>query len=222
MRCGCSTRPAARRGRDVIIGHDWGAMAAAGLAAMPDSPFEKAVIMSVPPAASFRPPGGRIPDAGRLVATWPAQLSRSWYILYFQLPWLPERSTEWIVPRLWRKWSPGYRADEDLRHVNAAIGEPDRWRAALGYYRAVARSMKAPAPYTELHEHWLAAPRMPTLYLHGRDDGCATPDYAHWVEKILPDRSAVAIVERAGHFLQLEQPDLVGRHIAEFLTSSTA
>ena len=44
-------------GRDVIIGHDWGAIAGAGLAAMPDSPFAKAVIMSVPPGASFRPPG---------------------------------------------------------------------------------------------------------------------------------------------------------------------
>jgi pimeloyl-ACP methyl ester carboxylesterase len=27
--------------RDVVIGHDWGAMAASGLAAMPDSPFAK-------------------------------------------------------------------------------------------------------------------------------------------------------------------------------------
>ena len=34
---------------DVIIGHDWGAIAGTGLAAMPDSPFTKAVIMSVPP-----------------------------------------------------------------------------------------------------------------------------------------------------------------------------
>ena len=40
--------------RDVVIGHDWGAMAANGLAAIPDSPFAKAVIMSVPPAAAFR------------------------------------------------------------------------------------------------------------------------------------------------------------------------
>jgi pimeloyl-ACP methyl ester carboxylesterase len=147
----------------------------------------------------------------------PAQLLRSWYILFFQLPWLPERSTEWLVPRLWRKWSPGYRADEDLGHVETAIGEPERWRAALGYYRAVVRSPKAPPQYAELHEHWLSAPRIPTLYLHGRDDGCATADYAHWVQKVLPGGSEVAIVDRAGHFLQLDQPDVVGRHIAEFI-----
>jgi pimeloyl-ACP methyl ester carboxylesterase len=50
-------------GRDVIIGHDWGAVAGTGLAAMPDSLFAKAVIMSVPPSAAFRRSGG-----------WPTQL----------------------------------------------------------------------------------------------------------------------------------------------------
>ena len=39
--------------RDVVIGHDWGALAATGLAAMPNSPFTKAVIMSLPVSAVF-------------------------------------------------------------------------------------------------------------------------------------------------------------------------
>ena len=70
--------------RDVVIGHDWGAMAANGLAAMPDSPFAKAVIMSVPPAAAF---GDGFPKPA---GCWldPTASLRSWYIMYFQLPWL--------------------------------------------------------------------------------------------------------------------------------------
>ena len=94
-------------GRDVVIGHDWGAMTAAGLAAMPDSPFTKSVIMSVPPFAAFQP-WGRAPDQLRLVAQIPRQLLRSWYIMYFQFPWLPELSASRVVPMLWRQWSPGY------------------------------------------------------------------------------------------------------------------
>lgn len=38
---------------DVVIGHDWGAVVATGLAALPGSPFRKAVVMSVRPAAAL-------------------------------------------------------------------------------------------------------------------------------------------------------------------------
>lgn len=202
--------------RDVIIGHDWGAMAATGLAAMPDSPFAKAVIMSVPPAAAFRPLQ-RVPDRGRLLGQFPAQLLRSWYIMYFQLPLLPERSASWVVPWLWRRWSPNYDAEEDLRHVDAAIGTPESWRAALGPYRATIRNTRPPERYAELHKHWTAAPKLPSLYLHGRDDGCMTPAFAHWTESALPKGSDVAVVEHAGHFLQLDEPERVAELILRFI-----
>jgi pimeloyl-ACP methyl ester carboxylesterase len=203
-------------GRDVLIGHDWGAIAGSGLAAMPDSPFTKAVIMSVPPAGTFRP-FGRLPDAGKLAAHLPRQLLRSWYIMYFQLPLLPERSASWVVPRLWRQWSPSYDAGEDVALVLDAIGAPENWRAALGYYRATIRGSKPPLRYAELHEHWLSALRVPTLYLHGADDGCASADYTRWVEPALPPGSRAEIVNGAGHFMQLDRPDDVARLIADFI-----
>jgi pimeloyl-ACP methyl ester carboxylesterase len=205
--------------RDVVIGHDWGAIAATGLAAMPERPFAGAVIMSVPPAAAFRSLSGTT-DRGRLALQVPHQLLRFWYILYFQLPWLPERSASWILPLLWRRWSPGYRgAHEDLRHVDAAIGTPESWRAALGVYRATIRNPRPPARYAELNRLWMQPPILPSLYLHGRDDGCMTPAFAYWTEKVLPAGSEVAIVEDAGHFLQLEQPDKVVELMLAFIGS---
>jgi len=198
---------------DVVIGHDWGAIAATGLAAMPDSPFRKAVVMSVPPSATLRPLRCGV------LKLLPAQLLRSWYISYFQLPFLPERSSSWIVPLLWRRWSPGYAATEDLRHVNAAIGTPDRWRAALGPYRATIRNSAPPARYAELHRWWTEPPKVPTLYLHGAEDGCMTSDFTPLVADALPDGSAAVVVDHAGHFLQLERPDEVGRRIVEFLSA---
>ena len=204
---------------DVIIGHDWGAIAGTGLAAMPNSPFTKAVIMSVPPSAAFRRRGGGAAERGRLAAHLVRQVFRSWYILYFQLPWLPERSASWVLPVLWRRWSPGYRADEDLRHVDAAIGAPESWRAALGPYRATIRNTRPSARYAALNELWTEEPVLPCLYLHGRDDGCMTPAFARWVEKVLPAGSEVGIVEHAGHFLQLEQPGKVADLVLGFIGS---
>jgi pimeloyl-ACP methyl ester carboxylesterase len=200
---------------DLLIGHDWGAIAGAGLAAMPESPFRKAVIMSVPPSASFQPLGS-VPHPVRLAARLPRQFLRSWYIMYFQFPWLPERSANWVTPRLWQQWSPGYDATEDLHHVFAAIGAPERWRAALGPYRATIRNSAPPQRYSDLHTRWLEAPLLPVLYLHGADDGCATSDYTDWVRPILPDGSRAEIVPDAGHFLQLEQPERVAELIVGF------
>jgi pimeloyl-ACP methyl ester carboxylesterase len=200
-------------GHDVLVGHDWGAIAGSGLAAMPDGPFARAVIMSVPPPPAFR---RRVPDVGRLVARLPRQLLRSWYVMYFQLPVLPERSASWVVPRLWRTWSPGYEADEDVALALDAIGAPENWQAALGYYRTTVRGSKPPARYAELQPYWLSDLVLPTLYLHGADDG-ASGDYTRWVKPALPAGSRAEVIKGAGHFLQLDRPEEVARLIVEFV-----
>lgn len=202
--------------RDVLIGHDWGALAASGIAALPDKPFAKVVVMSVPPPAAFNP-FGRVRDRGRLLARLPAQLLRSSYMFYFQLPWLPEHSARWVVPLLWRRWSPGYDASTDTAHVRDALGDPANWRAALATYRATIRDTTPPPRYRHLHRSWISDPIVPVLYLHGADDGCMTADFTRWVSPILPAGSRAAIVEGAGHFLALEQPEAVGSRILEFI-----
>jgi pimeloyl-ACP methyl ester carboxylesterase len=203
-------------GRDVIIGHDWGAGTAAGLAAIPDGPFTKAVIMSTPPFAAYQP-WGRAPDQLLLLAQVPRQILRSWYIAYFQLPWLPEGSGFRVVPLLWRQWSPGYEEAEDVALVKASIGTPENWLAAITMYRQNFQFKTPPDEYADLHPLFMRSPEIPFLYLHGDDDGAMAPDYIRWVERILTPGSDAFVVEEAGHFLQLEQPDVVGRHIIDFI-----
>ena len=113
-----------------------------------------------------------------------------------------------VVTRLPRRRGPAAcRCRESARH---------RWRAALGYNRAALRGGRPPAQYAGLQQYWLSAPRLSTLYLHGTDDGCSE-DCTPWIERILPEGSTTALVENAGHFLQFEQPDVVARHIIDFV-----
>jgi pimeloyl-ACP methyl ester carboxylesterase len=56
--------------------------------------------------------------------------------------------------------------------------------------------------------------------MHGVDDGCMTVKLADRVTGVLPDGSAVELVEQAGHFLQLERPDVVARHIVDFVAQA--
>jgi pimeloyl-ACP methyl ester carboxylesterase len=58
---------------------------------------------------------------------------------------------------------------------------------------------------------------LPSLYLHGRDDGCMTAAFTHWTASALPDGSDVAVVDDAGHFLQLDQPGRVADLVLDFI-----
>lgn len=202
--------------RAVLIGHDWGAVTANALGAHGDSPFRAVVSLSVPPLAvvTRRSHGQRLGGDLRLTAR---QLRKSWYILFNQLPNLPERAFARLVPYLWRTWSPTYQATDDLWHVTTALDTAARRSAALGYYRAFLR----PAPpdrYRGWQMAWDAVPSVPTLYLHGAHDGCIDAELADRVRNVLPPGSAV-VIHDVGHFPHLEQPDIVNRRIVEFLAS---
>lgn len=192
----------------VLVGHDWGALTANALAAHRDSPFAKVVALSVPPIPALR--------SARALSRLPRQLLRSWYIAFHQLPALPERVLDPLVAKLWRDWSPAYDASADLPHVRAALAGPAHRRAAIGYYRALTRPWGMPAHY----RHWQGAltdPALtPTLYLHGRDDGCLGAGFVPLVRPVLPLGSEVHVVDDAGHFLQLEQPAVVNDLVRRF------
>jgi len=193
----------------VVIGHDWGAITANALAAHPESPFVRAVAMSVPPFPAVR--------SLRAVRVLPQQLRNSWYIGFNQLPRLPERHFDRLVHKLWRDWSPGYDATEDLRHLAAATPDRAHRRAVIGYYRSFASPFPPPRQYRRWRGAEMRLPVVPTLYLHGADDGCLDPRLAGLVAPHLPAGSAVHLIAGAGHFLQLEQPAETGRKVLDFL-----
>jgi pimeloyl-ACP methyl ester carboxylesterase len=196
-------------GDAVLVGHDWGAITANALAAHEDSPFARVVAMSVPPFPSLR--------SARALRVLPRQLRNSWYIGFNQLPFLPERALGRMVGRLWRDWSPAYDASEDLAHVAAALSDRAHRRAAIGYYRSLASPFPPPRPYRRWKGAEMRLPVVPTLYLHGADDGCLDPRLAALVEPHLPPGSEVHLIAGAGHFVQLEQPAEVGRKVLDFL-----
>lgn len=192
----------------VLVGHDWGAITAHALGAHPDSPYDRVVALAVPPLSAM---DQRSP---RLLAR---QARHSWYVGFHQLPWLPERVLHREVRRLWRDWSPGYDAAADLPHVHQALAHPANRRAAVGYYRAIRAPWRVPPSYDTWKSTWHGIPTVPTLYLHGADDGCLEPAFADGLVDRLPVGSRVHSVAGAGHFLQVERPEVVNDLVAGFL-----
>jgi pimeloyl-ACP methyl ester carboxylesterase len=193
----------------VVIGHDWGAVAGNRAAASAPDRWRRVVSLAVPPEAVM---AGALTD-GR-------QIRRSRYLLGAQVPGAAQR---WAVgdgahlERLWRRWSPGYEpTEDDLAPLRAAVTSPGAVPAMLSYYRGFVPAVLRRRALSR----WVTLPPQPHLHLHGRDDGCVGVEWAEAAVGRLPHPSSrVHVVEDAGHFLHLEQPDEVAARILDHLSS---
>jgi pimeloyl-ACP methyl ester carboxylesterase len=194
----------------VIIGHDWGALATyAAVGHQPDR-WTRAVTAAVPPTGAI----------GMSLFGYP-QLHASWYMFFFLSPMaemaLPLNDYSFI-DGLWHDWSPGYDGTEDIATTKAAIGDAEHGLAAISYYRAMYNpELQVPELADIQAASFLPTPK-PTLYLHGRDDGCMLASSVGSPLDFLAEGSEMEWVEGAGHFLHLEQPALVNKRILDFLT----
>jgi pimeloyl-ACP methyl ester carboxylesterase len=195
----------------VLIGHDWGALATYGAVAHQPERWRRAVTAAVPPTGSI----------GMSLLTY-AQLQKSWYMFFF-LSSLAEAALPLddyvFLADLWRDWSPGYDGTWDVARVKESIGDPERIVAAISYYRAMwDPTLQVPELADEQTAALLPTPR-PTLYLHGRDDGCMLLSSIGSPLDFLAEGSQVEVIDDAGHFLHVERPDVVNRAILDFVTA---
>lgn len=204
-------------GDAVLIGHDWGAFTASAIASYPDSPFAEHISMAVAPVGAINQTRGPI---GRQLKMLPRQLRNSWYILFFQLPGLPERLLPTVIPRLWQDWGPaGYDTDTELAEALAALPSPAHRRAAVGYYRAMVRPSRPAARYADLHKWCFGIPRVPILHVQGLQDGAMEAGFAEAVVDVLPPGSRLVTIPSAGHFLQIERPGDTADAVLDYLGS---
>jgi pimeloyl-ACP methyl ester carboxylesterase len=200
-------------GDAVIVGHDWGAMATYVAANHAPERWRRVVTMAVPPAGAV---------AGSFLTY--QQLKRSWYMFFFQ-----HALADMVVPMadlafidgLWADWSPGYDASEDLPHVKDCLRDPANLAAALGYYRATLGGVGVDPALDAVQARGNEVTPQPTLYLHGRTDGCMGVEVAEAGAAFLTSPgSRMEVVEGAGHFLHVERPDEVNRLVVDFVTAT--
>lgn len=196
----------------VVFGHDWGAMTAYGAAVFAPEKVEKLVTAAVPYG----------PRVGMAFATDYAQQKRSWYMFFFQTM-LAEMAVAHdglrFIRNLWHDWSPTWDfTEEDIAPVLETLSRPGSLEAALGYYRCMFQpALQDPALMGDQMRVGMESVLVPTLYLHGADDGCIGADLMEGMEASFPLGLTKAVVEGAGHFMHCEKPEVVTRRILEFL-----
>ena len=155
---------------------------------------------------------------GAPVRLVPRQLRLSWYTLFNQLPALPERTVDRWLPRLWRDWSPGYDGAEDVALVRAAWPTRAHVKAAVGYYRAIRAPWSVPAAYRAVGTDARRPPDRPAA-LPARRRRRLPPARVRRARghPAAGHGAASSWSAGAGHFLQVERPDVVDGLVGEFL-----
>ena len=187
-----------------VIGHDWGAAVAWWVAAKYPERLGRMVVLNVPHHSVIR----------AHVRRSFTQLRKSWYVLFFQLPWLPERLAKlrnWnaALQSLRLSSRPGTFTDGDLDTYRQAWSQPRAYTSMLNWYRAVLRKPSV-APVT---------PRIkvPTLLIWGAQDKFLGREMAH-PSIDLCDDGRLVIIEGATHWVQHEEADRVNSLMDEFLS----
>jgi pimeloyl-ACP methyl ester carboxylesterase len=193
----------------VLVGHDWGAAIAWTFAMSRLRPLERLVIMNVPHPACFE----------RGIRTL-RQLRRSWYMFFFQLPWLPEAA---IAARGYEAIERSFRGmavdksrfpDEviDVYKKNAA--EPGALTAMLNYYRALPRSagMQKKRGHPKID--------VPTLLVWGERDAALGKELTYGTEDHVSDLT-LRYLPDVSHWVQQEAPERVNAILEAWLTGAT-
>jgi pimeloyl-ACP methyl ester carboxylesterase len=181
----------------IVIGHDWGASAAYGAAALGPERVKKLFVLAIPHPATLKP-----------------TLKKLWGVRHFavyKLPGAPERFARndfAALPEICRRWSPSWRPDpNEFDPVRASFSNRASLNAAFGYYRKL-----SPIPSASLK----ARITVPAVVFAGLDDPIAEPaDYRGAARMFAGDY----IVEEVdgGHFMHREHPDAFAERLLAHL-----
>jgi len=188
-----------------VVGHDWGAAVTWYLAARYSDRVSRTAILSLPHPRVF---------LKNLIKN-PAQLWRSWYLLFFQLPWLPEfilRRRDWaLLVRVLRDTSPpAVFSDPDLEQYKESWAKKGALTAMLNWYRA---ALLRPSKFALDPE--ASRVKVPTLLIWGKNDQFASETMARESLRYCDD-GHLEILETVTHWVQHEEPAQVNSLLSQF------
>jgi pimeloyl-ACP methyl ester carboxylesterase len=194
-----------------VVGHDWGAGIAWAVAQRHPEYVWKLAALQVPPMAAWR-------DNLTL-----KQALRSWYMLFFQIPRLPE----WLmsagdfaaVERAFKNTvaRPGSFTDTDIAVYKKALREPFALTAAVNYYRANFATLFLRGRGKSTEEMSDGRTRVPTLFIYGGQDHAIVPETVRNVGAYIDAPYREVRIANSAHWVQNEAVTEVNFALKTFL-----
>jgi pimeloyl-ACP methyl ester carboxylesterase len=200
--------------RAALGGYDWGGRAACITAIL--APARVRALLTI----------GGYNVQNTIAAPVPAsamQERANWYQWYFNTERGHlglEQNRRDICRLLWRDWSPGWRFDDaTFEQAAAAFDNPDFVPVVIHSYRHRYRNAAGEPRLDAIERRLAERPRIevPSVILHGRDDGVDPPRRSEPHLALFPDGTARHVIPDAGHFLPREQPGAVVEALVSLL-----
>jgi pimeloyl-ACP methyl ester carboxylesterase len=192
--------------RATVVGHDWGGAVAWAVPMLRPEVVDKLIVMNAPHRQAYNRELRRF-----------RQLLRSWYVFFFQLPWLPEAGIRFrqyrLIDNVLRREPkrPGAFSEDDIAAYKQALAQPGALSAGINYYRAAVRRN----PFASSMLRQIDAP---TLLIWGEEDPYLgirlTEGLQQWVPKIRVER-----IPNASHWVQIDAAERVNELMIDFLRS---
>ncbi|QJY49620.1 alpha/beta fold hydrolase [Pseudonocardia broussonetiae] len=184
-----------------LVGHDWGGVTAFSLAAHHPDALATLTVVDV-----------TVPGAG---GTDIAQGGARWHHGLHRTPDLPEELVtgreEVYLGWFYRTFGHRPLPEEDVREYLRTYTRPDNLRAGFGLYRATPQDV---ADNTAVIAR--GPLRMPVLAVGGASGRGRGEEVADSLRLVAESVQGV-LVEEAGHWVPEEQPEVLARHLLEFL-----
>ncbi|MCO5247761.1 MAG: alpha/beta hydrolase [Chitinophagales bacterium] len=192
-----------------IVGHDWGGAVAWHFAtAFPEMTTRLAILNCPHPKLMIRS-----------LLTNLKQLKRSWYMISFQIPFLPELILGQILEQFFKANMRGWlfnsqnMTDEDIQIYVRAYREKDALTTSISYYRAGLR-------YGIDQDLKNKKVQVPTRVIWGKNDKALGVELNDHLDEVIDASHEVIFLDRCSHWIQMDQPKRVSDLLLEFFGQS--
>ncbi len=194
-----------------VVGHDWGALATYGTAALALDKVQKIATIAV------AHPGAMM----GAIATDYDMIKGSWHAYFFQMAFADQAVAAndcEFIKRWWQDASPEYDIpDAIMESVKDTFRQPGVVKAALDYYRHTFNPDNRDPALQAQQEKTSQPTLVPTLALHGTRDRPGRLDAFNSMDHLFANGLEKEIYPGTGHFLHLERPQEVNQRIIAFL-----